>query len=263
MDATQIATIGAAIAPHAGAIKSAVDTAGDVVKEILKPAVKIFADLCGPPAAQLGLMGADTIAIWRAQNIAAIADMAKPFVTVSEGQVQLKAPPRLLHDIIESGSWCDDPQLQSMWAGLLGSSLTATGKDATTLIFADTLKRLTPIEAKMIDYACRESRKQLSSTGEGMAEWFYVETPKFFHVSGVSNLSEAGYLLGHLASLGLLRSENDPTFTYISEINAKGIATKTDARINLTPSRLALEFYIRCNGSRASATEFFKIVPER
>src|SRR4051794_20403966 len=108
MDPTQIATIGAALAPHSGAIKSGVETAGDVVKEILKPAVQIFSDLCGPPAAQLGLMGADTIAIWRARNIASIADKVKPFVTLSKGQVQLKAPPRLLHDVIESGSWVDD-----------------------------------------------------------------------------------------------------------------------------------------------------------
>jgi hypothetical protein len=251
------------LAPYGEAINTAVEKAGEITKlcveKSFEAAEKFFSTICGPAASEVGLLMRDSVRVFRAKNLASIADKAKAHVTVTEDGVQLSAPPRLVHELIESGSWCDDDGLQKLWAGLLASSVTPDGKDEFGLIFADILKRITPAEAKVIDYACRDSKKEISEVEEILASWFYVDFSKFASITGISELSQAGFLISHIRALGLFRSADD-MFSHIKHVDAKKRVEITP-RIHLTPSRLALEFYVRCQGSRKTPREFFNVEP--
>jgi hypothetical protein len=71
-------------------------------------------------------------------------------------------PPRLLVPILESASVEDDKTLQEMWAGLLATASQETDKLSPS--FAETLKQLTPNEAKFFDKLYRERAKKTRGT---------------------------------------------------------------------------------------------------
>src|SRR5688572_14259926 len=120
------------LAPYGEAIKIGVEKS-------LETAQQILYDICRPAAAEVGLLLRDQFRVFRAKNIAKIANKLPEFVSISADGIQLKAPPRLIAEVIESGSWCEDEQLQNMWAGLIAASCTTEGRDETNLLFTDLL----------------------------------------------------------------------------------------------------------------------------
>jgi hypothetical protein len=157
-----------------------------------------------------------------------------------------RAHPRLVHAIVEQGSLADDSDIQDLWAGLLSSSCTPSGDDDSNLIFIDLLNGLTRLQAKILKYACEQAPKSLLPSG------LIVPGPLPLSIADLRRITEEDDIhrldreLDRLRTVGLLDG---------------GIATNVRDYVNLTPSSLALQMYIRCQGSRVSPAEFFRSSP--
>lgn len=248
------------IAPYGEAVKEGAKQTGEIAKCIteksLETAQQLFNDLCQPAAAEVGLLLRDQVRAWRANNLANIASKALKYLTVTADGLQLKAPPRLVAEIIESGSLCDDEGLQTMWAGLLASSLTLEGKDDFNLIFTSILKQLTSIEAKFIEHVCLCSSKALSND-KIVIYGYLVSFTEAQLLLCCEDTSTAEAHLGRLRSLGLIGGPGLGTRAMISE----GLYTGQHGPI-ITPETLALAFYARCKGSRGSLREFYNVIEQ-
>jgi hypothetical protein len=246
------------LAPYGEAINTAVEKTGDIAKlaveKSFETAAKFYNDLCQPAAAEAGLLFRDKLREYRAKTLAAIAGHARQYLEVTNEGLQLKAPPRLIAAIMESGSWCDDEGLQKMWAGLLASSLTPDGKEDSNVMFLETLKGMTSAQAKFIEYVCLHCEKALDKAGEVVAYAFALPYSETQEILGCANSSDVKANLGHLRALGLLTGAG---LTFL-EIELKD-GEKTLNAPNLTPDTLGLQFYVRCQGSRKSLKDFFKV----
>jgi hypothetical protein len=247
------------LAPFGEAINTAVEKTGDIgkltVEKLFEWTENFFGTICQPAAAEAGLLLRDKMRAYRGKHLAAIAGYAKPLLDITLDGLQLKAPPRVVAEVIESGSWCEDEELQKMWAGLLASSATPDGTDETSTIFTDTLKRLIPAEARLLEFACLNAQKYVAKNDEVLCSVFGVSMEKIKEVSGLRDASAIRLHVGHLHTLGLIRGGGELS----QEIILNYQQPNEEHVPNLTPQSLALQFYVRCKGTRKSVKEIFHV----
>jgi hypothetical protein len=224
------------IAPYGETLKVIAEKSAETAQRFLY-------DICRPAAAEFGLFLRDNVRAWRARNLADIANKSRELLTVSPDGVQLRAHPRFVAEVVEHGSWCEDEQLQSMWAGLLASACTEDGKDESNLLFGDLLKRITGSEARFLRVVCEKTRK-------GWGPQVGLSDAEFAEAMGTSSKQVIAYQLGHLRSLGLI-SLDIPFDQFLGRLT---IHEGKDA----TPTDLGLHLYIRCQGSRKNPEDFFE-----
>lgn len=233
------------LAPYGEAIKIAVEKSFEMAQAFLN-------DLCRPATAEIGLLLRDQVRVWRANNFVRIALKAKSFIEIDSQGVQLKAPPRAVFEIMEHGSWCEDEQLQNLWAGLLASSCTADGNDDSNLMHLDILRRLSKGEAKLLEHCCKFSPKRMGDGGFIEAASYGYSIDEVVEITSCPDAATASAMLNHLVSLGLLRGGGFVTTTIQKTMGDKKVQVPM-----IIPEQLGLHFYVRCNGSRKSPTEFF------
>ena len=199
--------------------------------------------ICLPAAEEFGLLLRDRVSHWRAINAARMVANAESIVKNLPDADQRHAHPRLVAQIIEHGSWTESDEVQRMWAGLLASSCTVDGSDDSNLIFIDTLSRLTLMEARILEYACRECTKEVAQAGWLMAQNFRMSLEQLQSCSGINDFHRIDRELDYLRTLGLIAGGFEPF--------------STDA--DITPSTFALQMYARCNGWAGELLEFFDL----
>jgi len=222
-------------------VKPIADSINVLTKAVVDGTSSFLSRICLPVAKEFGLLLQDHVRHWRAVNATKIVENAESIVNSQPDADKHHAQPRLISQIIEHGSWTDSAELQKMWSGLLASSCTINGSDDSNLIFIDTLSRLTLIEVRILEYACRECRKSVTQAGWLMAQDFRMSLEQLEICSGTSDFHRLDRELDHLRTLGLIKVGFDP------------FSTNAD----LTPSAFALQMYARCNGWSGNLLEFF------
>jgi len=151
---------------------------------------------------------------------------------------RMRAHPTLVANILRDGSWAPDELTAELWAGLLASSCSIDAPDSSNQILVDLLVNLTPTQAKIYDVAC-ERTLQPANEVQDPAGGSVVLTPKeMIDLIGIHDLSRAATDLAYLYNLGLIRNVFD--FSSYHHIDS----------FDITPSRLGLELYKHCHGSR-------------
>jgi hypothetical protein len=117
-----------------------------------------FSAICMPAAAEFGLLLKDKVASFRKENLEAIANKAEEKIQHQKLEPTGDANPLLLRQIIEDASWTDDANMQSMWAGLLAVASSKRAAADDSIIYTDTLKRLTPFQARLINHIYSDPR---------------------------------------------------------------------------------------------------------
>ncbi len=110
-------------------------------------AVDLLRRLAGPAADQVGFMLGDKAWEYRANNLIKITLRLQRKLR-EVGLPANAVHPRLLLPIIENCSVEDNETLQEMWAGLLVTA--SQEKDSMSPSFIETLKQLTPDEARLL-----------------------------------------------------------------------------------------------------------------
>ena len=146
-------------------IKPVAEALKTVTKGAVDGASAFLSRICLPAAEEFGLLLKDRVHHWRAANLISITQIAERKMAASGATVGVHAHPRLVSSIIEQGTWIDDGEVQEMWSGLLVSSCTESGNDESNLLFVNLLSRLTTLQAKLLNYACKNIMKGCSVNG--------------------------------------------------------------------------------------------------
>jgi hypothetical protein len=119
--------------------------------------------LAGPLAEEVGMMLGDKIRVYRVKNWIKTCQKTE-HVLRDAGLPANAVPPRLFLPIMEAASVEDNETIQDMRAGLLATASQDT--DAVSPSFVETLKQLTPAEARYLQRvhndAIEEKRLRLS-----------------------------------------------------------------------------------------------------
>jgi len=223
-------------------IKPIGDSVAHVTKATVDGASSFLAKICLPAAEEFGLLLQDKVRAWRANNAVAVVQVAQERLT--EKATPLHAHPRLVSSILEHGSWSDDPGFQSIWGGLLASSCCPDGKDDSNVVFVHLLSHLTAVQVSVLAYSCEHCPKKVSPLGLiGPANELRISEEKLKQIAGSDDLHRIDRELDNLRGLELI---------------SNGIDMESHL-IEIAPTSLALNLYVRCQGFAGSPVEYFGI----
>lgn len=215
----------------------------DVAARDLKEAIStILAKICYPVAEELGAEFGERVSRWRQRNALRLLKKAEQKRLTHSYSGEERAHPRLVHRIVDEGSWSDDDHIQDMWAGLLASSCSHDGQDESNILFVSILSQLTSLQAKVLAYACLNCDKEVTAGGWISPEGSYkIDLPHLERLVDVHDIHRLDRELDHLRVLGLISVGFHPDSTMA----------------DITPTPLALQLYVRCQGYVGSPAEYF------
>ncbi|PIF34353.1 uncharacterized protein DUF4393 [Flavobacterium sp. 9] len=227
------------IEPIGKAIETTVTKSFEAIEGFLKL-------VCAPALEEVGLLAKDQVRSWRFKNVLNIIEKAQGKIDFSENQLQIKADPKIAISIIENGSLNDDPDMQDLWAGLFASSCTKEGQEDENLIFIDLLKQITKVQAKILKYACENSKKVIYQNGLILGFDFEIEFPELTKLTGVTDVHRLDRELDHLRSLQLISNEG-------------GFDVDDDSlNASITPSALGLNLYLKSQGYNGDPSVYWR-----
>jgi hypothetical protein len=207
--------------------------------------------ICLPAAEEYGQYLKDRVNLYRVANVAAVEVKAEAKQLEMNPGDGLHAAPRLVHTILNEASWIEDSEVQDMWAGLLSSSCTEDGDDDSNLLFTNLLSQLTKLQARIVNFACERSTKRVASNGLlDTDRYTYIDVVDLCNATGEVNEHRLDCEMDHLRNLGLI---SDGSGFHLGS---------TQLTAFLDPTPLALQMYVRCQGSRKSPIEFFGLTLE-
>lgn len=215
-----------------------------------------FANLLGRPfSTELGQLFGDVGRHWRINNLMKTVSVTKRLAKKHNVGENWRSPPVLLKMIAEEASWIEDDKLQELWSGLLVSSFSPEGKDDSNLLFVNILKVLTRLQAKILDFACRESVKRHVSEGLVVADDLRLPLKTITDLCEGFTVHEIDIAIDGMRATSLVKEgisfEDhflDPSKSVVSHVE-------------LTPTGLALNAYLRFSGSRLPPIDFYTITP--
>ena len=227
-------------------MKPVADAISHASKAAVDGASAFLGRICLPAAEELGLLLRDKVRAWRAKNAVAVITEAQARYKKYQSKRDAHAHPRLVAFVVEHGSWTDDRTLQQMWGGLLASSCSPDGRDESNLIFVNLLSLLTGLQVRVLSHACSNANKYVTPQGLIMPErGLYVDVLKLQAIGGTDDIHRLDTELDHLRSLELIAGGFQPGA----------------AHVDITPTALALNLFVRCQGFSGSAVDFFSLKP--
>lgn len=228
-------------------VKPVADAVSHVSKATVDGASSFLSRICLPAAEEFGLLLQDKVRAWRANNAVRVVSEAQAMLAKHlPGQASL-AHPRLVATVIEEGSWADDITLQEMWGGLLASSCSSDGHDDSNLIFIGLLKQLTRVQVKLLRYAVEQSQKGVDANGLiAVTAQLLTNIASVLSVGGLDDIHRADQELDYLRG---------------SELIVAGFSPG-QSEVDLTPTSLGINLYVRCQGYRGSAVDYFGLTQQ-
>ena len=218
----------------------------------------IIHKLFAPMAEEYGLLLGDNAKVYRLKNLVSV--LTKTQKILSDANLPPNAvPPRLALPILEASSLEDDETLQSLWAGLLATASQQT--DSVSPSFIETLKQLTPDEARHLEHVYKtlqKSSKQKILANSPVSPYAFTE--RWGAPSGVS--SDTFERLGlirrdfdvKLRSRSTLSSRREPrtikeaTYAIEEAIDA----VEPEMRYQFVLTQYVVSFLEACNGPQPS-----------
>lgn len=212
-----------------------------LAKGIVAGSAEFWTVVCRPAAEQIGLLAKEAVQ-WRFRNACKVMDDAKGRLVENSN---VHCPPRIALQVIEKGSWEETAALQEMWSGLLVSACTEFGDDDSNLIFVNLLADMTPLQVRILKFACENSAAYLLPGGLPVCDTQGFDIAEFSREVSESDVERISREMENLRGSGLI----------IGVVNAD----YRPPRIELAPTGLGLDMYIRCQGSRKSPAEYFDL----
>jgi len=256
------------IKPLAKAVEKAAERSVDGVSSF-------FGAICMPAAEEFGLLLRDKIAAYRTKNLDAIAQKTKEKLEHQNLTPSGDANPQLIRQVIEEASWTSDSTIQSMWAGLLAVASATRAVADDSVVYTDTLRRLTPFQAQFINRIYGDPRccsvNKPGAPKEGLV--FHPENPLVYSAVGVLKLfpGDLGAIVPiHQATHESVLEKKDGWGIAVSRFRPQIEALVTlgliyevsflrggTDGIKVEPSLKGLDFYMRCLGYSVYPLEAF------
>ena len=196
--------------------------------------------ICLPAAEEFGLLLKDKVSGWRANNAVKIAHKAKKILE-EHNRIEVSSHPKIVYSTLENGSWAEDDLLQDLWAGLLASSCTETGKDDSNHILVNLLAQIVSSQVNVLCFACTNAEVFKNAHGLIYAEELIVNEKQVIEIAGIDDVHQLDRELDHLRALGLIDGGFD------IDSHAAGI----------TPTPLCLHLYVRSQGFVGAPVDYF------
>lgn len=223
------------------------------VEKSFDAAAAVLSRICLPAATELGLWYRDKTRYYRLNNMIKIIEKSKGKMVIKNDNIELEAHPRVVNEIMEAGSWCDNDGLQDMWAGLLAASSVEGSSDAN-ILFANTIKSLNSRQVKILNYLCQKCEKSVDVNGLVVGYGLKLEPEQLFEITNCSNVSELDVDLDSLRSMELLLTGGS-----IQTYGAGFLFGEGTLKVNLRPSSYTLAFYVKCQGSTDNPQDFYAL----
>ncbi len=204
-----------------------------------------------PGMEELGFLVKDKVRYWRLNNILKTLDKAKGKMNFDGQSLQITANARVGLSIMEGCSEVDNDELQELWAGLFVSSCTPDGRDDSNMNFVDLLKRMSSVEARILDYSCQKSKKTLFPNQLLLPEKLVISFEELVQITGINDIYRLDSELDHMRSVELL--DTGGAFNMGGGFDA---LDKT-LQANITPSPLALNLYYKTHYNGQSPISFW------
>lgn len=231
----------------------------EVTKASIKGVSSFLKAVFKPGLEELGFLIKDEVRQWRLNNILRVLEKAKGKMSFDGQELNLTANARVGLSIIEGCSEVDNEELQEMWAGLFVSSCTPDGRDDSNMNFVDLMRRMSSVEAKIIDYACSNCYKYIYPNNLIVAESLTVPFETLVKIAGTADIYRLDSELDHMRSIELL--------TQGGLDGSGGGFDVSDGPLeaNITPSALALNMYFKIHSQGISPKEYWgdKLIPRR
>ena len=172
-------------------------------------------------------------------------------MSFEENGLRLTANPRVGLSIINCSSEVDNDELQDLWAGLFISSCSDDGQDDSNMNFVDLIRRMSSVEARIIDYACRNCKKVIFPNKLIVADEFIVPFGVLEKIAQTDDVYRLDSELDHMRSIEIL-------------VNGSGFGdgggfevSDEELSANITPSALALNLFFKTHSIGVSPIEFW------
>ena len=230
----------------------------EVVKASIKGVSSFLEIVFKPGLEELGFLVKDQVRLWRLKNILRTLEKAQGKFEFDGKEINLTANARVGISIMEGCSEVDNEELQDLWAGLFVSSCTPDGRDDSNMNFVDLLRRMSSVEAKIIDYACRNCNKYIYPNQLITAEDITVSFDTLVEIAGTDDRYRLDSELDHMRSIELLLQGGS-----FSNSGGGFSATDNSLEANITPSPLALNLYFKTHSQGISPKVFWgdKLIP--
>lgn len=230
----------------------------EVVKASIKGVSSFLEVVFKPGLEELGFLVKDQVRLWRLKNILQTLEKAQGKLEFDGKDINLTANARVGLSIMEECSNVDNEELQDLWAGLFASSCTPDGKDDSNMNFVDLLRRMSSVEAKILDYACRNCNKYIYPNQLIIAEEISVPFDTLVKIAGTDDRYRLDSELDHMRSIELLLQGGS------FADSGGGFSVSDDSlEANITPSSLALNLYFKTHSIGISPKVFWgdKLIP--
>ena len=222
-------------------VKPIADSVNKITDGTVNGASAFLSRICLPAAEEFGLLLKDKVSSWRSKNAVEIANKAQALLDDQINKTILHAHPRIVYAAIENGSWAEDDFMQKLWAGLLASSCTETGKDESNLILVNLLSQLTTSQALLVSHICQSCKTYQTQAGWIASQPFHMELEELVAVMKTSDIYQIDRELDHLRGMELISTGFTPE------------QTKAD----VTPHALCLNLYVRSQGYIGNPSDYF------
>lgn len=234
-----------------------------------------FGAICMPAAEEFGLLLKDKVAAYRQKNLEKISEKTLKKIEHQNIKLSGHANPILVREVLEEASWCEDEKIQSMWAGLLSVAAGNTAVSDDSLIYTDTLKRLTPFQARLINEIYFDPRccSVKPPVGNHEDDAFYPENKLIYSVVDILKLYPGD--LSDIVPIAssthekILATENDhgialsrfrpqiEVLKVLGLIHDVKFLNRGKEGIYVFPSLKGLDFFMRCLGYSVYPLEAF------
>lgn len=236
---------------------------------------KFFSAICMPAADEFGLLLKDHVAAYRLKNLEKISEKAKSIIGHQKITPTGDSSPKVIKDIIEESSWAEDDQIQRMWAGLIAISASNTRNSDDSPVYIETLKKLTPFQARVINHVYSDPRCcSVKDAGRPpVGKFFNPENQLIYSVPEIlklypGDLSEIvpiknvteDEILSSTGNHGIAISRFKPQLDSIVTLDIlAGVDYFRDngEKVRFIPTYQGLDFYMRCLGYSVYPIEAF------
>ncbi|HEX3893587.1 MAG TPA: PilZ domain-containing protein [Terracidiphilus sp.] len=220
----------------------------DILREFRVASALAFlqriAPTVGEDASRLLREGLSNFRVASALEIALNAERMLSFATNAD---RLRAPASIVMRILEDGSWADAEATQHLWAGLLATSCSLSGRDESNLSFVNLLCQLTSSHVRILAAACAKSTKFMAGLERISSRPIVLTAKQMTEITGSRDLIRIQRDLEYLSDLGLLSS------------NTQTCSLSPIEGTEITPTSLGLQLFARSNGYRGAAQEFYGV----
>jgi hypothetical protein len=201
--------------------------------------------ICPGAAKEISQLLRERLSNYRLESAVEIALQAEEMLAFEPGARKMRAHPRLVMGVLESGSWAENERMQQCWAGLLATSCSIAKADESNLVFIQRMRQLTASQGRLFVAACTMATTSQSENGRICADQLFCGAEELIEISGLPDSASVDRDLDQLAKLDLLapRDEKGP-FWMIGEAD-------------ITPTCLGLALFARCSAHRGSVRDFY------